>query len=60
MPGKPVTQAVVTHHHFDHTAGLRAAVAEGLAVVTHRVNEAWIRSMLHRSEPRPMIKPPLP
>ena len=29
-PGKPLTHAIVSHHHFDHTAGVRAAVAEGL------------------------------
>jgi len=29
---------VNTHHHFDHSGGLRAAVAEGLTVVTHEIN----------------------
>ena len=28
-PGKPITQVVNTHHHFDHSGGLRAAVSEG-------------------------------
>ncbi len=31
-PGKPVTQVVVTHHHFDHIGGVRAAIASGLTV----------------------------
>ena len=48
VPGKPLTQAIVTHHHFDHTAGLRAAVAEGLTIITHRVNEAWFREVVKR------------
>ena len=48
VPGKPLTQAIVTHHHFDHTAGLRAAVAEGLTIITHRVNENWFREMVKR------------
>ncbi|MCP5146413.1 MAG: MBL fold metallo-hydrolase [Gammaproteobacteria bacterium] len=29
VPGKPLTQVIVTHHHFDHTGGLRVAIAEG-------------------------------
>jgi glyoxylase-like metal-dependent hydrolase (beta-lactamase superfamily II) len=48
VPGKPLTQAIVTHHHMDHTAGFRAAVAEGLTIVTHRVNGAWFREMVKR------------
>jgi glyoxylase-like metal-dependent hydrolase (beta-lactamase superfamily II) len=48
VPGKPVTQAIVTHHHFDHSGGLRAAVAEGLTIVTHRLNEPWFREMVRR------------
>lgn len=31
-PGKPVTRLVVTHHHFDHVGGVRAAVASGLTL----------------------------
>jgi len=49
VPGKPVTQAIVTHHHLDHTAGLRAAVSEGLTIITHRVNEPWFREMVQRT-----------
>jgi glyoxylase-like metal-dependent hydrolase (beta-lactamase superfamily II) len=29
-PDKPVTELVVTHHHFDHIGGVRAAIAAGL------------------------------
>ena len=39
---------IVSHHHFDHTGGLRAAVAEGLTIVTQRGNEALLREMASR------------
>ena len=29
-PNKPVTKLLVTHHHGDHTSGVRLAVAEGV------------------------------
>ena len=48
VAGKQVTTLIVTHHHFDHTAGLRAAVSRGLAVVSHRGNEAIFREMIAR------------
>jgi len=48
VPGKAVTRLIVTHHHFDHTAGLRAAVSRGLAVISHRGNEAIFREMVSR------------
>jgi hypothetical protein len=48
VPGKQVTQLIVSHHHFDHTAGLRAAVSRGLGVISHRGNEAIIREMIAR------------
>jgi glyoxylase-like metal-dependent hydrolase (beta-lactamase superfamily II) len=37
-PGKPVRYVVTTHHHFDHTGGLRTYVGEGATVVTHQSN----------------------
>ena len=48
VPGKQATQLIVTHHHFDHTAGLRAAVSRGLSVIAHRGNEAIFREMISR------------
>lgn len=47
-PGTPLTHLVMTHHHFDHSSGLRAAVAEGLTVVTHEGNEAFVQEMAAR------------
>ncbi|HEX6999562.1 MAG TPA: MBL fold metallo-hydrolase [Gammaproteobacteria bacterium] len=48
VPGKAVTAVIVSHHHFDHTAGLRAAVSRGLAVISHAGNEGIIREMIER------------
>lgn len=63
VPGKPVTQAIITHHHFDHTGGLRAAVAQGLTIVTQKVNEAWFREAVtrrHTLQPDALARSPRP
>ena len=48
VPGTPLTHLVMSHHHFDHSSGLRAAVAEGLTIVTHEGNEAFVKTMAAR------------
>lgn len=48
VPGKPLTQMVSSHFHFDHTAGLRAAVAEGLTVIAHQGNVAFYEEVARR------------
>jgi glyoxylase-like metal-dependent hydrolase (beta-lactamase superfamily II) len=52
VPGKRVTQVIQTHHHFDHSVGLRAAVAEGLTIIAHRGNEGIFREMVARPATR--------
>ena len=47
-PEKPLRYVVNTHHHFDHSAGLRAAIAEGLTVVAHASSEAFVREIAER------------
>jgi len=47
-PGKPLTEVVNTHHHFDHSGGLRAAVSEGLTVYTRQGNVAFYQTALTR------------
>jgi glyoxylase-like metal-dependent hydrolase (beta-lactamase superfamily II) len=46
---KPLTKVITTHHHFDHTAGIRAAIAEGLTIVTHQDNRAFFEEMARRA-----------
>ncbi|HEX9878922.1 MAG TPA: MBL fold metallo-hydrolase, partial [Candidatus Binatia bacterium] len=38
VPGKEIRTVVNTHHHFDHSGGLRAMAARGSAIVTGRIN----------------------
>lgn len=52
VPGKQVQAVIVTHHHFDHTGGLRAAVSRGLEVISHRGNEGIIRELVERPASR--------
>ena len=51
VPAKPVTEVIVSHHHFDHSSGLREAVAEGLTVVSRRDNGVIFREMTSRPAP---------
>jgi glyoxylase-like metal-dependent hydrolase (beta-lactamase superfamily II) len=39
IPGKPITQVVNTHMHFDHAGGLRTVAADGTPEVTIVTNE---------------------
>jgi flavorubredoxin len=41
VPDKPIKYVINTHHHFDHSGGLRTYVAEGAAVITHEGNKAF-------------------
>jgi len=47
-PGKPLTQVIISHHHFDHAGGLRAAVSEGLTVITHKDNVEFFKEQVVR------------
>lgn len=40
VPTKPLRYLISTHHHFDHSGGLRTYVAEGVTIVTHVSNKA--------------------
>ena len=47
-PGKPIKYVINTHHHFDHSGGIRAAFAEGATVITHEGNKAFFEAMANR------------
>ena len=49
LSDKPLTHVLVSHHHLDHAGGFRAAVSEGLTIITHRGNEAFFRGIASRS-----------
>ncbi len=46
IPGKPIRYIVNTHHHFDHSGGLRTYVALGATLVTHQANRDFYRNVL--------------
>lgn len=48
VPEKPLQYLVNTHHHFDHSGGIRAAVAEGLTLITHETNRALFEELVSR------------
>ena len=61
VPNKPLQQLVITHHHFDHTAGIRAAIAEGMDVITQAGNKEWVERMAgraHTIQPDTLSKKP--
>lgn len=45
-PGKPIKFVVNTHHHFDHSGGLRTYAAIGATIVTHATNKSFYENVL--------------
>ncbi len=63
VPSKPVTEIIISHHHFDHTGGLRAVVAEGITIISHKDNEQFYRELVARKatfHPDALAKHPMP
>jgi len=54
VPNKPIRYLVSTHHHFDHSGGLRTYIAEGATIVTHQINKPFyekVAKMPHTLNP---------
>lgn len=54
IPSKPIKYVINTHHHDDHSGGLRTYVAEGATVVTGASNEAYYKTLFaapHKARP---------
>ena len=47
IPNKPIRYSILSHHHFDHSSGLPAVVAEGVTIITHENNKAFLEKALN-------------
>ena len=52
QPDKPLRYVVNTHHHFDHSGGIRAAVSEGVTVIAHARNAEFYEDIVRRPHTR--------
>jgi len=52
IPNKPIRYLINTHHHWDHSGGIRAFVAEGATVVTDEHNKDFYQNVVLAPEPR--------
>jgi glyoxylase-like metal-dependent hydrolase (beta-lactamase superfamily II) len=63
IPGKPVRYVVNTHHHLDHSGGLRTFVAEGSTIITHEMNKPYYEQIFaypHTIKPDKLALNPRP
>ena len=51
-PAKPLRYLINSHHHFDHSGGVRAAVSEGLTIITHEFNRVFFENLVSRPHTR--------
>jgi glyoxylase-like metal-dependent hydrolase (beta-lactamase superfamily II) len=53
FPGKPIRYAAVTHHHYDHTGGVRGLVAVGATILAEKGHEPAIRMIVETPHTNP-------
>ena len=53
IPNKPIRYVVNTHAHFDHAGGLAPFAAEGITIITHNNNRAFLEKALNN--PRTLV-----
>jgi glyoxylase-like metal-dependent hydrolase (beta-lactamase superfamily II) len=46
VPGKPIKYLIVSHHHFDHSGGVRAFAGEGATIITHDAGRPYFEKIL--------------
>ena len=54
IPNKRLTHLAVTHHHFDHSSGLRTYVIHGAELVTHEASRDFYHELVLYPYPRLM------
>jgi glyoxylase-like metal-dependent hydrolase (beta-lactamase superfamily II) len=45
IPNKPIKYLINTHHHIDHSRGVRTFVDEGATIVTHQINRPYFEKL---------------
>ena len=46
LPGKPIRYVAITHHHYDHTGGVRGLAAQGAAVLVEKGHEVALKTIV--------------
>jgi len=62
-PNKPLTQVINSHHHFDHSGGIRAAVSQDLTVIAQKASAQLYQDVVsrpHTIAPDALAKNPKP